>query len=328
MKSYIIHPESSSFGDFSNMPGFSLDNHTIEQEIDTNYLLCGILVKDDNDAIIGRAAFYKNPFHKIKREASISVGYFESIDDNSVSDLIFSRARDIAKLYRCDHIIGPMNGSTWRNYRYLSDGDVTPFFLEHSVPTYYYKLWKRHGFDTLAQYSSEKVLLDQSDREIDLEKHCQRIGVTLRHISLETFEDDIKKIGKLSLETFDGNFLYSPIVISQFMNLYSKSKGMIDPSKVILAEKGEKLVGFVFAIPNYLDKKEKGLIIKSLSRSNESKYRGLGSIIIGRLLQIAKQEDFKYLINAYIHSENDSLNTSKKFNGKSYKTYELLKMAV
>ncbi len=327
MQSYIIHPESNQFTVFREMPGFCVEHHEIDKDVNKQYLLCGIIVKS-NGLILGRVAVYKNPFHKVEDTPVISLGYYESINDQTVADLLFERASDLAKLYNCTSIIGPINGSTWKNYRYQTGGVSDPFFLEYKSPEYYLALWRNSDFTALAHYLSERIDLDQSVRKINTDAYYLRTGIRVRGVNIDSFESDLTQIGVLSLDSFRQNFLYSPIGILDFKEMYLRITDWIDPNLVLVAEDEGEVVGYIFAVRNYNDTSQKGVIIKTLARSNNTKYRGLGSVLSAQLIDYARSVDYDYVINAYFHSDNLSNNTSKKFNAKPYKEYELLTKTV
>ena len=134
------------------------------------------------------------------------------------------------------------------------------------------------------------------------------------------------KIGELSLQAFKNNFLYSPITIEDFDRQYAYYLSSIDPRYVLIAERNEDLLGYIFAIPNYIDRSKKGLIIKTLARSSDADSKGLGTVLSGALIDLAKSDGYEYIINAYYHDLNVSSNISRKYKGVIFKNYELLSL--
>jgi len=152
--------------------------------------------------------------------------------------------------------------------------------------------------------------------------------LTIRNLTNSNLKDEIRKIGQLSLECFGDNYLYSPISLLEFEKLYSKAISFIDPSMVLVAMKDEELVGFIFAVPNYLDNFEKGIIIKTIARKSGRNFIGLGSVLSSEIIKTAKTNSYDYIVNAYYHEANQSSNTSRNYGGEDYKSYELLQYKI
>lgn len=326
MKSYIIHKSSFLFEAFLKMPRLEIANHQIDGNIDEEYFKFGILIKDE-DACIGRVVAYDNPYHQTDNIKTLSLGYYESISEMSVAMLIFDTVKEYCKDEGYTRMIGPINGSTWNSYRFQTYGDESTFFLEDNHLAYYHQQWKECGFDTLAKYRSDKIVLGDRNIVKDHSDYLAKRQITISTLENRNLVEEIEKIGKLSLDSFTNNYLFSPVSIEKFTLKYSRVQPYIDPRYVLVAEQEGELVGYVFAIPNYLDKSKKGLIIKTLARANKAICAGLGTVLTSVLIAKANQEEYDYIINAYYHDDNISGNISKKFNGLDFKRYELLSVS-
>ncbi|HEX2101015.1 MAG TPA: hypothetical protein VHF69_10145, partial [Candidatus Synoicihabitans sp.] len=91
----------------------------------------------------------------------------------------------------CTRAVGPMDGNTWRRYRFVTDaGSEPPFFLEPTNPGEWPQWWENAGFSPLAQYLSS-ASTDLTTRDPRLEGVAARmaeLGVTIRPLDLSRFE--------------------------------------------------------------------------------------------------------------------------------------------
>ena len=82
------------------------------------------------------------------------MGGYECIDDMETSQMLLDVAKRKAKELDGKYLIGPMNGSTWQNYRFTVNNDQPSFFLEHIHQPYYPNQFIKAGFSLLSKYNS------------------------------------------------------------------------------------------------------------------------------------------------------------------------------
>ena len=79
------------------------------------------------------------------------IGHYAAADDRAAETLLESACRELAK-HRCAVAIGPVDGSTWRKYRFVVErGGEPPFFLEPDNPDEWPAQFLRCGFAILAR---------------------------------------------------------------------------------------------------------------------------------------------------------------------------------
>lgn len=82
------------------------------------------------------------------------IGHYASAGD-AAGAAVLGAATDKLREQGCTIAIGPMDGTTWRRYRFVVDaGTEPPFFLEPTNPAAWPVEWKRAGFAPLAHYVS------------------------------------------------------------------------------------------------------------------------------------------------------------------------------
>jgi len=154
----------------------------------------------------------------------------------------------------------------------------------------------------------------------------QATDVTIRPLALEQFDTELERIHALSLVAFQRNFLYSPISQAEFLTQYRQVRPYVQPELVLLAEQGEKLVGFLFAVPDWLQA-QRGetvdtVIIKTVAVLPGRAYAGLGNVLVARVQAIAHALGYRRAIHALMHDSNNSRNLSDRY-ARSIRRYTL-----
>lgn len=279
-----------------------------------------------NNSPVARCAVFNNPHLKHSNKKAFCFGYFETLNEpESVKHMLKEVEKDAA-MAGAEYLIGPMNGSTWDDYRLGVESEYPPFFLEPFYPAYYHTLLQDAGFGRIARYVSH--------RDSDTDTHEERIlqtqklfaenGVTFRNINLDQYEAELVKLHHFCMNAFRNNFLFTPISLADFVEKYLKIKPAIDPRFVILAEnKMQELAGVVFCLHNFNDKKEKGLIIKTIAKHPSVRYGGMGSLLGTMVKQSALQSGYSYILHAFMIEFNASRTLSQHFAGKQIREYYL-----
>ncbi|WP_299453492.1 hypothetical protein [uncultured Microscilla sp.] len=304
----------------SDSPRFQLGNEPVSTHLTGCYVLW------QNEVPVGRFAFYENPGLQYQHSLAACIGSYECKNDPAVSRQLIEEAIALAKSKGYSWLIGPMEGSTWNNYRFSTHHQQVPFFMEPYHHLYYNDQFIQAGFKPIANYYSN---LDQS-LEYDAQalaqakKGYEDEGAVFRSIDMENFEDDLKKIGQLSINGFAENFLYTPISVDEFVSKYARLKQFFDPKLITIVEdaKGE-LQALSFNLKNFNDPSGKSMIVKSLMRSKSCIFKGVGSYLVGKTTQTAKEMGFEQIIHAFIIRGNASQNISEKYSANEYKSYAL-----
>lgn len=283
-----------------------------------------VILQDDKP--IGRCCLYNNPNLKYQDKKTACIGNFECINDKNASNELLQHAFNQAKETGFEYIVGPMNGSTWDTYRLAENYDSPVFFLEPYYPNYYSDLLIDAGFQKIARYVSncdnKKELVEE--RISSIEKQFIEQGVTFRNIDLENYDEELDKLYNFCMRSFQSNFLFTPIEKNTFKEKYQKLKPYIKPEFVILAvDEHQELVGMIFSLENYYDKKRKGIIVKTVARAPSLKYRGMGNILATKFKKKALAAGYEYILHAFMIETNASKVLSKHFSGEHMREYFL-----
>ncbi|MBK1854805.1 GNAT family N-acetyltransferase [Verrucomicrobiaceae bacterium 5K15] len=231
--------------------------------------------------------------------------------------------------HQCQTVVGPMNGNTWQQHRLVLDSNGRdPFFMEPIEPAHFLETFRAAGFEELSSYSSSSVDLTATARDFaSLEKRLQAASVTIRPIDPAKFESDLGAIFDLSLISFANNFLYTPLKKSSFVGKYMSAQDHIDPDLVLLVERDDDLVGFVFCMPDLFAVKQgkpPAIIVKTLAVLPERNLSGLGSLLVFKAQAIAKSKGYTEAIHALQYQSNSSRRISDRFDAKIFRQYALM----
>jgi len=226
-------------------------------------------------------------------------------------------------------VIGPMDKSTWHRYRLVTDRGTEPtFFLEPDNP----EEWPHHfleaGFTPISTYTSAlNDDISQIDPRSDARRaEFERNGITLRTIDMSRFEEELAAIHEMSLLAFSRNFLYSPIELKEFLTLYLPIRTHVIPELVILIEHGERLIGFIFMVPDLFEMKRgipsRTVIIKSMAVHPAYGGKGLGGILMDYIQRSARKLGFHRVIYALMEERNRSRKISNHY-GATIRRYTL-----
>lgn len=281
-----------------------------------------LFVTNSMGEITAHAALWWQDTPLLEGDRVGAIGGFAAGDAETAWRLL-DAAADRLRAAACRMAVGPLNGNTWRRYRFVveSDGRV-PFLLEPRNPAEYPGWWKCAGFEVLSSYLSSVMELDGVAALPEAVRgRLERAGVLVRKLDLAKYEDELRVIHRLSLKSFSNNFLYTPLDEENFIGAYQKVRGWTDPDFVRIAERDGVPCGFVFGI---LDHGENpALNVKTLAVDPASHCAGLGSLLVDELHRAAEAKGFSEAIHALQHESNSSLKITGRHHGHAFRRYAL-----
>ena len=280
----------------------------------------------ENGAPLCGLVLYNNPWLCLEGKHAFCFGNFEAKNEpRAVRELFHAVLADIGTRSSY-YLIGPMNGSTWDNYRFNDFENNSPFLLEQVHPYYYNKLVQSAGFEILAGYQSRidrEMPCDSRETRVQEEKF-REMGVRFRPINLENYGQELEKLFPFICKSFENNFLYTPISSTHFREKYLQAKEIIRERFVRIAENAEgEIIAFAFCYPNLLEGQEKQLVIKTIARNPDPKWKGLGNVLVNQVISQAKKDGFQAIIHAYMIDQGTSTGISDAYLGKAWKSYKL-----
>jgi predicted N-acetyltransferase YhbS len=255
------------------------------------------------------------------------IGHYEAREDESPGAVLAAACAEL-KSRGCTMAVGPMDGSTWNRYRWVTEfGDEPQFFLEPWNSANYPAQWENSGFGPLATYCSAlntNLGFDDPKNET-VRRRIGEAGISIRQINPDNFEAELRRIFEISVVSFRKNYLYAPIDKEHFLAQYAKVRSILQREIVLIAEQGTRPVGFLFAVPDMLARASKGpqtLLLKTLAVLPDRAQAGLGGLLVSECQQAAWKLGFTRSIFALMHDSNASRSISSRY-GKIMRRYTL-----
>ncbi|MDO4263426.1 MAG: GNAT family N-acetyltransferase [Deinococcus sp.] len=220
--------------------------------------------------------------------------------------------------------LGPLNGSTWFSYRVVTDpGTRPPFLLEPQTSPVELAGWEAAGFTPRLGYHSAVATPATHPPDPRAEELARRFADVTRRsptLSEPRLSADLRALHALSLAAFAGNPLYSPLPLAAFEGLYRPLLGRVPLDWVWLVERGEELVGFVFAYP---DPGSGALVLKTLAVRPGRAEAGLGRHLSNLFHARAFAAGVPEVVHALMWDGNESAALSAS-RGEVIRRYALL----
>jgi L-amino acid N-acyltransferase YncA len=246
------------------------------------------------------------------------IGHYAAGDADAAAVLIGHACEELAAR-GCTLAVGPMDGNTWRRYRLVTErGNAPPFFLEPDNPDDWPSHFTASGFVPLAQYYSavNDDLGRENPRHEASSRRAAEHGVALRNLDVDHFDEELVRIHALSLASFPGNFLYTPIGEDEFLAQYRGVRAFVRPELVLLAERAGELIGYLFTVPDLLQAKRREavdtVVFKTMAVHPGHRGVGLGGLLMGEMHVAARRLGFRRAVHALMHEDNHSRRISTR----------------
>ena len=232
---------------------------------------------------------------------------------------VLARACERLRDGGCALAVGPMDGSTWHSHRFVTEPGTEPAFsLEPANPASAPQQFRDFGFAPIAHYVSalDRGLAIRDENAPDAERRMASSGVRIRPLDAARFADEARLIYRVSIAAFKDNFLYEPIDELEFSAAYAPIEQYLDPAVAFVAERAGTAVGFVFALPDWLGRRNgapETVIVKTLARLRDPDLKGLGAVLLERCRRSAFERGYVRGIHALMHESNASVGLSGRF---------------
>ena len=229
-----------------------------------------------------------------------------------------------AKLARegFEAVIGPLDGDTWHAYRVVAESDLSPpFLLEPISGPHDLAAFRGAGFAAISSYVSARAKLEDA-----IVAPAPAVpGVIVSAWDGRDADALIGALFDLSGSAFAGNAFYKPIGREAFIALYAPILPAIDPRLVLFAHLDQRLVGFLFAIPDRLQgARPSTAIIKTYA----SGLRGVGHMLADAAHRAFRDLGYSEVIHALMHVDNRSNERSARHRGTVFRRYDLMGRAL
>lgn len=281
---------------------------------------------DNANKVIGHFSIWYCETPLVNGKTTGFIGHYYA-KDAVVSKQLLSLASRLLALLGCQIAIGPVDGNTWRNYRFVSGTSDTPrFIMEPQNPMDYPGHFISAGFNVIATYSSS--ILDVKTDFVDPDSTQSSVSkdvadVTIRPIDLQNFERELLDIYGIACDAFSDNFLYSEISEVEFLARYKPLLPLVVPDLILIAEYDQQPVGFVMAVPDPANSNctVKTAVVKTIGRIQDDRFHGLGKRLMTECHTRADKLGFTNLIHALYKDDNSSSAYSTIHDAQVFRQY-------
>ncbi len=285
---------------------------------------------DEQERVAGRCSLWWQPsLHHAGQRLGL-IGHYAADGAQAGQQLLANACQQLA-VRGCTLAVGPMDGNTWRSYRFVTTGsDEPPFFLEPANPPEWPRQFVEYGFQPLARYSS--ALDDRLDQEDDAQarraaRRMADLGVSVRALQPAHLEEELKAIYRVAAASFHGGFLYQPIPEAEFVAQYLQLRPYVRPELVMIARHEDRPVGFIFTLPDVLParlgKPVETVIMKTFGVLPDRRYAGLGTHLGVVNRRAVHQLGYRRMIHALMHESNPSRSISARYASTVFRRYTL-----
>jgi GNAT superfamily N-acetyltransferase len=269
------------------------------------------LTVEQDKIIHGRCSLWWRDPPALEHHRVGCIGHYAAATDTAGGQLLEGACRRLREA-GCTLAVGPLDGSTWRRYRLLTErGGEPPYFLEPDNPDDWPAHFERAGFTALAQYYSSRcddISLLAGRAWVD--RNFVDAGYRIRTFDRDHPAAELERLWRVASDAFEGAFLYSPIAAVEFTALYERLLPVARPELILMAEHGSEPVGFCFGVPDVLQANRgeaiDTVILKTLAVVRRLQGRGLGVWLFDSTIAAARALGYRRVINALMHEANSS----------------------
>ena len=296
-------PDYESIIDRTGFDPDQLDNDQADQHF---------AVLDHKDQVRARCSVWWRDSAQVNGTRTGTIGHYAATEETFGERLLEHACREL-KNRGCELAVGPMDGNTWRRYRFVTErGTAKPFFMEPDNPDEWPLHFSRHGFRPLAHYVSEiNPHMAVRQPEIgSLREKMQSAGVSISSLDTDNPDADLDGIYDVVCESFKDGFMYTTLDRESYRRMYVPLLKSVDPRLMLVARQGGEVVGFIFAPPDMLQRTYQddidALVIKTIAILPRKELSGLGRVLIVDMLANAVEMGFTTAISALMHTDNRS----------------------
>ena len=207
--------------------------------------------------LVGRiAAFYNREKASIEEQPTGGCGFFESIDDQQVADMLFEASRMWLASRGMEAMDGPINFGQRRDWwGLLVEGyESQPLYKNPYNPPYYKELFENYGFKNYFNQHSFIWRVNDSEANKQIFARAERLytvpGYRVENIDMNNLEEaaeSFRVIYNKAWALFSG---VKPMTQEEALEMVREMKPIIDPNIIFFAYFNEEPIGFFITVPD------------------------------------------------------------------------------
>lgn len=289
-----------------------------------------------DDVCVGRiSAFYNEDYAETFTEKTGGIGFYECIDEHSISNQLIAEAIDwLKRTYSVEAINGPINNEI--NFRYwglLIAQYNAPFFSQPYNPDYYRTHLEMFGFKSYYEqyfYESTSFTIKPVWNKI-----AERINTNSNYRISNLTVSELKKAPEYFLEVYNTAWSEFPnfkaIRLSEVQTIFNELKPIIDPKIISFVFFKNKPIAMLGLLPDlnlilrhigdgelgllgklkFMYHKKKGTMNKAMGFiygvAPEHQKKGINALLAVHMSDTLKKSSYKHMQMAWIGSFNPKM---------------------
>ena len=108
-----------------------------------------LMVKTPDGTPVARTSLWWKDSPAVAGSKLGCIGHFAAVDAAAATAVLDAACGELAA-QGCTLAVGPMDGNTWRRYRFITErGEERPFLMEPDNPDEWPRFWAESGFEVL-----------------------------------------------------------------------------------------------------------------------------------------------------------------------------------
>ena len=215
------------------------------------------VVRNAEGQIVGRiGAFYNREKASIEEQPTGGCGFFESIDDQEVANLLFDASRDWLKARGMEAMDGPITFGQRRDWWGLlvKGFEYQPLYMNPYNPPYYQALFENYGFKNYFNQNSYDWAVGESEASSRLQTRSERLladpsyhvePIDTKHMAEAA--ENFRTIYNKAWALFSG---VKPMTAEEAQQMMKTILPIVDPRIIFFAYHNEEPIGFFITVPD------------------------------------------------------------------------------
>lgn len=209
------------------------------------------------EEIVGRiAGIIDHSFIEFHQEKTGFFGFFESVQDAQVTDLLLSVVKDWLRGHGMEKMVGPMNPSTNDECGLLIDGfDSSPHLMMPYNPAYYPAVLEgaalKKARDLYAYFLDRSTFVSGRLNRIAAKLIKKEPNLRVRSINLRRFDEELKIVKDIYNQAWSRNWGFVPLTEAEIDDVAKNLKPLVVPDLVLFAYWQDEPAGFSVSLPDY-----------------------------------------------------------------------------
>ncbi|RPH96841.1 MAG: N-acetyltransferase [Calditrichaeota bacterium] len=211
-----------------------------------------LFIAYDGDKPVGRiSAHVDYQYEKFRDQETGRFGFFESVPEQKVADLLFATAESWLREQRKTRVEGPYNFTLYDASGMLYQGfDTLPVVLLTYNPPYYNDMVAACGYEKAIDWYAFMVRNTVNIRPafLKIRDRVMQQGIEIIKLDLKRMDEAVGYIGEIFNEAWSGNWGHVPFTQRQIEDMAKELKAVVEPELTYLAFERGRCIGFSLSV--------------------------------------------------------------------------------